>query len=104
MALSYVEVLVLSAGSKRTTKEVEVVAGDCASLARKFETCLRRGCANVLCSGNVRTGNEDDRVQMVEYTVNVTEGEAEKTTVKTGLLESGDGKLVGLQSEVARSF
>lgn len=46
-------------GGDRTT-EVKVGAGDCTSVAGKFQTCREQDCKNFLRSGNVRAVARDD--------------------------------------------
>lgn len=75
----------LSARIAGRTREGEVGAGDCASVAEHFAPCSVLECNDVHCFGNVLAVAEDDWVAVEEHALSVTEGEAEKTAVKKGL-------------------
>lgn len=92
MALSCEEGFLLSAGSGGRRKEVEVGAGDCASVTGEFRACPVQACEDVLCFEEVSPVAEDDWVALGD-TVGVTVEKAEKSRFKEGLEEGGDGKL-----------
>lgn len=52
--------LIQSAGSEERTREVELSAGDTASVAESFGACFVQDCKAVLCFENVSAVGEDD--------------------------------------------
>lgn len=85
VVLSYGESLVLSVWSGGRTREVEVGAGNCTSVAGMIAACSMQNCVDALCFPDVGAVAADDWVALAEDGVGVTEEDAEKTEVKDGL-------------------
>lgn len=97
------EGLVLSADSERRIEEMKIDAGDCASLAREFGTCLVQDCKDATCFGDVGAAARDDCVAVPHNALSVTKRKAEKTLVKDALAEGGDFNLEELRFGFARN-
>lgn len=95
------ESAVLSAESEIKAREVKVGTRDCASMAGEFEPCCAPDCEDVLCFGVVGPVLRDDWAVVGEDAVSVTDREAEKTGVRSGLNEAGDGELGEAHFEIA---
>lgn len=76
-----------SARSERRTREGEVEARDCASVAGEFEARSVQECEYVLGFWSTGAVVRDGWVAAVKDAVSATEEEVEKTSLETGLEE-----------------
>lgn len=72
------EVLVLSAGSCRATRKLEVRARDLASATEEFETYSLPDGRDFLCLGDVEAAAEDDWVAVAQSAVPVMERKSQR--------------------------